>query len=186
MKQKEPSNWLQTNVLKVSYAHFLLVIALAAQNIAFHSGNLLAPELILNRWVAAAGLLVVTSVVWYLAHFKVGGLTLSKVLVFVIILADIAAISYNVYATRGMASLGVALYAIPIAVSAILYSRSALFMTATVCAAAYTTTSVTYFTVFFNEGYKVQLYGETLFYSAAFFLQAALLWILIRTNKASA
>jgi heme/copper-type cytochrome/quinol oxidase subunit 4 len=88
--------------------------------------------------------------------------------------------SFNVYVQRGMASRAVALYAIPLVVSTVLMSRAALLTTAALCVAAYTTTAVSYFVLNFNEGYKIELYGEITSYSVYFVILAALLWVSIR------
>jgi hypothetical protein len=54
--------------------------------------------------------------------------------------------------------------------------RSALFATALLAIATYTTTAISYFVLNFNEGYMAELYGEVIFYSAIFVIVAAFLW----------
>jgi hypothetical protein len=83
-----------------------------------------------------------------------------------------------------MASRGVALFALPIVVSAITLSRSAIFATASLSVGAYSYAAIKYFTDNPSEGYKVELYGDVLFYSASFFILAAVLWALVRSVQA--
>src|SRR5690606_10929252 len=100
-----------------------------------------------------------------------------------LILADILIASFSVYTQRGMASRAVLLYIIPILVAASLGKRVVLFGAALLGIAAYTTTAIMYFVLNFNEGYKVELYGEIGFYSAIFLLVASLLWGVVKPPK---
>jgi Na+-transporting methylmalonyl-CoA/oxaloacetate decarboxylase beta subunit len=177
------NNALYKSVLRLAFLHFVYILAFVAATIVFHASNLVPPESILARWQAIVMMIVATTVVWYLAILKKDSPALLKSLLVGLILADIGFASFVVYQERGMASLGVALYAVPIAVAATMLNRTALFATATLCAAAYSLTTVKYFVDFFNEGYKVQLYATIGFYAAMFFVLAALLNILVSTAK---
>lgn len=181
MKQKHP-HWLKSSLVRVTKTHLLLVAAYVAQIIAYDASKLITPDVVLQRWYAAAALTAVITVVWYLAKSKVNNLSTYKFLTWTLIFADIAFAVFNVYTQRGMASRAVILFLIPIIISAILLSRVALFSTAIVCAVAYTTTSVAYFVNYFNEGYKIELYGEILFYSAVFICAAFVLWSVIKAK----
>ncbi len=163
--------------------HFLYVALFAGQIVMYDAWKLINPEVVLRRWVMTAILLVVTTGVWYLARGKAGDNALYKKLIFTLILADIAAASFNVYIQRGMAARAVMLYAVPIIVAAVLKSRSAIFATAVLSVAAYTTTAVAYFVLNFNEGYKIELYGEVGFYSVLMILIAALSWAVLHSRK---
>lgn len=175
---------LQASIVSVSRVHFAFVLLAALQIMIYDAWKLVTPEYVLWRWVAVVLLLVVVTAVWYLAKVVSSqSLTLYTGFVFVLIVADITFASFSVYMQRGMASRAVALYAIPIIVSTILLSRAALFATALLCIAAYVLTAVSYFVLNFNEGYKIELYGEVGFYSALFLLLAALLWAVIRPKK---
>ena len=174
VKQKQTG--LRTNVLRLSRAHFVYVLILAGQIILYDAAKLISPEFVLKRWLATAGLLVVTTLVWAQAQQSDRKDAYYAKLVNALILADILLASFSVYTQRGMASRAVMLYVIPIIVSAALMRRVALFGTALLAIAAYTTTAVMYFVLNFNEGYKVELYGEIGFYSAVFLLIASLLW----------
>lgn len=183
-KQKSDNHWLRTSVLRITHWHFLYVALLIGQAILYDASKLITPDVVLKRWLVATMLLAVTAVVWFLTKGKLSTSTVFyKCLVFALIVADIIVASFNIYTQRGMSSRAVLLYVIPIIISAILMSRVALFATAILCIAAYTATAQAYFVLNFNEGYKVELYGETGFYSASFLILAGLLWTVIRLKR---
>lgn len=182
MKQKHP-HWLKNGVVRAAKLHFVLAVAYIAQIIAYDAAKLITPEIVLDRWYAVGALTAVAAVVWYLGRSQSNGLVTAKFLAWTLIAADIAFAAFNVYTQRGMASRAVVLFLIPIVVSSILLSRVALFATAILCAVAYTTVSIAYFVNNFNEGYKIELYGEILFYSAIFLTVASLLWAVIKTKR---
>lgn len=171
---------LKTSVLRLARAHFVFVLILAVQIMAYDAWKLISPEFVLKRWGITALLLVVTTLVWAAAQRGTRSQVFYERLVYVLILADIAVASLSVYTQRGMASRAVLLYVIPIIVSAVLLQRVAIITTAILCIVAYVMTAVMYFVLNFNEGYKIELYGEIGFYSAAFLLLASLLWIVVR------
>lgn len=182
---KNNNSWLHAGVLRVSRAHFLYVLILVVQIWTYDAWHLIPPEAVMQRWMITALLLSVTAVVWYLAHSPKRSNTAYRWMVYALILTDIAVASLSVYTQRGMASRAVMLYAIPLVVSALLLSRAAVFATAAICAASYTTAAVMYFVLHFNEGYKIELYGETSFYSAILFLLAILLWAVYKSKHKS-
>lgn len=184
MAQKAKNTSLTSGILGVSRAHFLLVLVFAASIVIYDASQLIAPEAVLLRWKMAVTLLIITTLVWYLARRK-DSRSFHMTLVGVLIATDILFTSFFIYHDRGMASLGVALYAIPIATSALLLSRSALLATATLCTAAYALTCVKYFVDFFNEGYRVQLYSSIGFYSACFFILALILITIAKELRGS-
>ena len=185
MQHKENSqiNRLRNNLLHVSRIHFLYVLVFAIQIVFYDAWHLITLESVMQRWIATACLLIVTTLVWYLSKNRIRNLNTYKYLTWALILADIAMASFSVYAQRGMASRAVLLFSIPILVSAILLSRSALLATATFSIAVYVVTAVMYFVIHFNEGYKIELYGEVGFYCAIFLILASLLWIIIKSKK---
>ena len=182
MKNKQ-THWLRHGVIKTAQIHLLLILAYAVQIIAYDASKLITPEVLLQRWFAAAALTGICVAVWYLARSQATTLNNYKLLAWLIILSDIAFAAFNVYTQRGMSSRAVVLFFIPIIVSTILLSRIALFTTAFLCVAAYTTAAVAYFVNFLNEGYKIELYGEILFYSTTFLVASALLWNALKTKR---
>lgn len=174
------SSWLHVSLQRVAVFHFLLLVGYLVQLIIYDASKVITPEVVLWRWLAAGGVLAATVVVWYLAHNQGNDIATYKRLTFLLVTADVAFASFNVYTQRGMASRAVALYALAIATAAILLSRAALFTAAILSSVAYGVTAVTYFTLNFNEGYKAELYGEVIFYSFAFLVLAGLLSTLVR------
>lgn len=184
MKQKN-SNWLKESLIKVSKLQLVFVVLYIAQIIAYDAAKLITPETVLNRWYAAAGLTVVATLVWYVVKTKTTSISQDRLLVWLLIIANILFATYNVYAQRGMASKAIVFFFIPVIISAVLLSRAALFSTAILCIAAYTTAAVAYFVNYFNEGYKIELYGEILFYSSTLILVSALTWIIVKNKPIS-
>lgn len=184
MKQKHP-HWLKNSLVRVAKIQLILVILYMAQIIAYDSSKLITPDVLLWRWYAIAGVAIVSVAVLYLARSKVTHPEHYKMLVWALILADIAFAAFNVYTQRGMASRSVALFLIPVIISTILLSRVALFSTAILCVVVYTTTAVAYFVNFFNEGYKIELYGEIFFYSSLFLIAAGMLWAALKAKRQS-
>lgn len=183
MARTNPINGLKSRAVRIGRFHFALVLFFAVQTIVYHASRVITPDLLLKRWIATAALLVIATLVWYCAKNKVSSLGGFKALIYVLILADIAFASFNVYTQRGYASKSVVLFVIPIFIAASLVSRSALYATALLSVAAYSTTAVMYFVLNFNEGYLAELYGEIAFYSAIYLALAALLWTLVRKQK---
>lgn len=161
----------------------MFVGLLIAQIIIYDASKLIPPEIVLKRWIMMAILLVCTAIIWYLAKNKSTSLNQDRALVFLLVTIDIVLVSYLVYISRGMASRGVALYAIPILVSAILLKKSAVYFTTVLCIASYTTAAISYFVLNFNEGYKIELYGEVGFYSIAMLLVAGLITVFLPTKE---
>lgn len=183
MKKNNNESRLRQSLLGISKVHFLFVLLLVGQIILYDSSKLIPPEIVLERWIAATALLAVTGVIWYLTKVKAGHLSFYKSLLLTYIVSDIALASFLVYSTRGMASRAVLLYIIPIVISGVLLSRAALFAAAILCIAAYSLTAVSYFVLNFNEGYKVELYGEVGFFSIIFLLLASVLSIVLHSKK---
>ncbi len=169
------SDKLLTRVAKI---HFIFAGLLASQIILYDASKLIPPEVVLRRWLVTAVLLAVSGIVWYFAKGSKTNAKNNKLL-FYLILTDILLISYSVYSQRGMSARAVALYAIPIILAGLLAKRVAVYLIAILCIAAYTLTSIAYFVWNFNEGYKVELYGEIGFYSVVFLILAGLVATLV-------
>jgi hypothetical protein len=176
MPKSNSAHTLKNSLNKVTKIHFIFAGLLAAQVVIYDASKLITPEIVLKRWQIIAGFLAITTAVWYLAKARLDHKVGYTALTGILILTDILLASIFVYDTRGMASRAVLLFTVAIATAAILKNKAALFATAALCVAAYTTSAITYFVVNFNEGYKVELYGEIGFYSAMFFVLAGLIW----------
>lgn len=183
MAKTDSVSLLKSRAVRVARFHFALVLLFSVQTIVYHASRVITPDLLLKRWSATAALLVIATILWYFAKNKVTSLSGFKAIIYALIIADIAFASFNVYTQRGYASKSVVLFVIPIFIAAVLTSRSALFATALLSIAAYSTTAVMYFVLNFNEGYLSELYGEVGFYSTLYLLLAVLLWTLVRKQK---
>lgn len=174
------NNWLQSGLIRLCRVHFVFIGAYAIYIIAADATKLITPQLVLQRWTANAMVLSGVVVIWYLARNRVASTNYYRILTYGLIMLDIGLATFNIFTQRGMASRAVILFSLPIVVSAILLSRTALFLTATLCTAAYSLAAVKYFVDYFNEGFKAELYIEVGFYCAVFFILAAVLSIVIR------
>ncbi|HSX44670.1 MAG TPA: hypothetical protein VLF39_00960 [Candidatus Saccharimonadales bacterium] len=174
---------LHVGLIRATRAHFVYILAVIIQIIAYDAAKLITPQAVFRRWVSTAVFLTIVVIIWFMARTRIRTVGVYKLLLLTLILADISFASYQVYTQRGMASRAVVLYLIPIVVSAIAASRTAIFGTAALSIAAYTSTTVAYFYFNFNEGYKVELYGEVGFYSAMFLVIASLVWLLARSKR---
>lgn len=170
--------------LRVSKFHFAYVLLFVAQTIVFHASKVTTPDLALKRWVAVSLLAVITTFVWLLCRTRPATTGVYRTAISALIAADIAFAAFNVYTQRGYASKAVFLFLIPIIVSAVLLNRSALFATAVISIAVYSTTVVMYFVNNFNEGYMSEMYAELGFYSGLFLVIAGLLWATIHKHSA--
>lgn len=182
MKTSERTQ-LKLRIIRVCRVHFYLALALAVQAMVYDAWRLIQPEAVLERWLVTAGLFIGATTVWLLARNPNKNPGFYTKIVLALVLIDVVAASFIVYQTRGMASRAVMLYAIPIFVAGVLRSRVALIAAAFLSIAAYTSTAVAYFVLNFNEGYKIELYGEVGFYSVVMVLFATLTWALINPSN---
>lgn len=169
---------LSNRVLRVTRTHFYYILAYAVSLIIFDSWNLIPNEGMKQRWTLAGMLLVVNVVLWYLSRNKANAAYFYRTLIIILILADIIFAAYNVFLERGMASRSVVLFSVPLVVAASTASRRTIYSTAFLSAGAYVMAVTRYFTEHYGEGYKVELYGVAILYSALFFVLAGLLRVI--------
>src|SRR4051794_31531418 len=108
------TDWLQTGLIRITRIHFVFIGAYALYIIISDGTHLAAPKLVLQRWTMNAILLAGTVIIWYLARNRVANTLYYRVLIYLLILLDIAMASFNIYTQRGMASRAVMLFALPI------------------------------------------------------------------------
>lgn len=176
-KLNTPIQWLRPNAIRLSRAHLALAAVYALIILASDAWNLVTRELTAQRWEMFGVLLIVFAITGFLARATNRGALYYRTLIVLLVLADIALATFVIYTERGMASRGVALYMLAIATATGLRSRSGLFAAATVAMAAYVLAATRYFYVYFNEGYKAELYTTLGMYGAAFLVLAAVLHI---------
>lgn len=153
-----------------------------AQILVYDAFKLLELQTVMIRWILAMAVLLASIGLWYAVRTGVAETTIRRLLG-VLIATDILVIGVSVYLQRGMASKAVLLFAIPILTAAAYKTKAALFATTTVAAVTYFTAAILYFGLNFNEGYKIELYGETAFSIVVLFLVGSLTWALIRNRK---
>lgn len=170
------------NLIRIAKLHVVLAMVLAVQTIIYDAGKLATPELVLKRWVVTGLLAVGAIIVWYLARLN-NTRTVTRNLVWFLISIDLILANFSVYTQRGMASRAVILFLLPILLSAVLYRWGIIFLTAVLAITTYIITSVAYFVFNFNEGYKLELYGEILFYSALVIIFSRIIWTLVRNKN---
>lgn len=183
MVKKQNFSSMQSRLTQICRAHFIMIVLYGAYTILSDATHLITPQLVLQRWTVNAALLVGVSLIWYQSRFNNHNQNFYRNLFYALICLDVMLASFNVYTQRGMASRAVALFVLPIVVSAVLAKRSAIFVVACISTAAYSLSAVKYFVDNFNEGYKAELYIEVGFYCAVFFIIAAILNILVKYNK---
>jgi hypothetical protein len=170
-------------LLRITRVHYFYIAAYAVVIILFDSWNLLTHEAVTQRWLAAALLLTVNTIIWYFCRLRLQNQLLYKTLFWVLIVSDILFASINVYWQRGMASKSVMLYAIPIICAGLARSRSLLFAVSSLSIAAYSLTAVKYFNDNYGQGYRIELYGEIAFYASLFFILSYLMMVSFRPSK---
>jgi hypothetical protein len=175
--------WLRVSALRLSRIHFIYALAIAIQIIVFDAGKLITPNIVLLRWLAVALLVVAATGVWVLAHNKNNDANFYKLLIVILISADILFAAYSVYLQRGMAARAVFLFVIPVITSTVLLNRAAIYATAIVSAAAYFVAAISYFVLNFNEGYKLELYGEVGLYATLLLVLAGLLSAFVKFKE---
>ncbi len=163
-KKVRNPNWILAKLSRINFA-FLGVFTVFT--IIFDGGNVITREGIYRRWEFAAILLVIFTLFW-VAVKKANSKNIVIVALLSCVFAELALAGYMTYWERGMASMSTVLYLMPIASIALLKSRTYTIGTALFASATYMFASTKYFYDFFNEGYRVQLYGEIFFYAGIF------------------
>ena len=160
---------LQANLQTSARAGFLFIIAYAIYIIIFDSGNVLTRQDVYHRWLML-GLLLVTNTIFWSFTKKTSSSQRLTFAVWGCVIAQLALAGLSTYWERGMASMSTALFTLPIINVALLGSRTYTLATAALACAVYITACTKYFYDFFNEGYRVQLYGQLFFFSAVFMI----------------
>lgn len=181
MAKKKAKSSLRPGLARIASIHIVISLILAVQLIIFDAGKLITPDIVLKRWVGVGILAIVSSICWFVARLQEDDKTLQK-FVWLLVITDIAFVSWYVYLERGMSSRAVMLYALPILTSAILLRKGAIYLTSLLSAVAYILTTNAYFVLNFNEGYKLELYGEVLTRAAVLIVFASLVWAVVRSK----
>lgn len=182
MAQKNNSSSMQASALRVTRIGFYFAALFMAVIVVSDAWNLIAPETVIQRWSLAVVMLLVTTLSWYVLKTTKASNLRVKALLWLQITMYVIVATVTVYAQRGVASRGVVLYVVPIVISAALASRAATYAAATLSVAAYSLASIRYFYLNYGEAYKVELYGELIFYCGVLFVIAALILAALRSR----
>lgn len=146
--------------------------------VIFDAGNLLTREAVIDRWTLATFLLVINTIVWLSSSLRKNIRTWQSLSAVLVTLALLTFAGLTTYWERGMASTSTIFYVLPILTIAILKNRHAILATATLSVGTYAFAGVKYFNDFFNEGYRVQLWGHLVLYTGVIFASAWLVLII--------
>ncbi len=164
---KQPKVPLYQN--KLAKINFMFVSVFAIYTIIFDAGNILTREDVYHRWIFAVLLTAVFSLFW-VATKKAKTTTVLFGSLVLCVVAELTLAGFMTYWERGMASMSTVLFILPIASMALTASRTYTIGTALFATAIYIGACTKYFYDFFNEGYRVQLYGQIFFFSAVFLI----------------
>ncbi|MCA9345955.1 hypothetical protein KC960_00515 [Candidatus Saccharibacteria bacterium] len=175
MHKKQKTN-INIHITRLTRTIYFFIVIFAISIIIFDSGNLITKESVIQRWSILTVLTFFNTLAWYMgAHYPKRSRSFST---FVLSLVLVLFTGFLTYWERGMASTSTILYAIPMLVVATLKNRHALIAIATTSSAVYSMAAVKYFNDYFNEGYRIQLWGNIILYSGTFFVCAWLIMIL--------
>lgn len=166
-KKTNNKDSVSLNITRVTRTIYFFIVGYMLSIIIFDSWNLLTREAIIDRWTIASMLLVANTFAWYVAVQK--NITLKKLAIPLLVLALLVFAGLTTYWERGMASTSTILYALPLLVIATAKNRHALQATAILAAGTYAFAAVKYFNDFFNEGFRIQLWGTILIVTVTIF-----------------
>ncbi len=176
---RKQHNSVRSSFVRIAKLHVIIGMFFGLQIIIYDAGKLITPDVVLKRWVITGLLVLAGAVCWYLARLN-NSATVIRNLAWFLISVDMIVASFSVYTQRGMASRAVFLFVLPILVAGTLHRWGMLYLTTMLAVVVYIITAIVYFTFNFNEGYKLELYGEVGFYSALLFAFASMVWALVR------
>lgn len=178
MKKTNKDQIIQSlDLTRVTRTVYFFIALYMLSIVIFDSGNLITREAIVDRWTAATILLVINTFVWVVASQK-ASVSTRFIAVCILCVGLTIFAGLTTYWERGMASTSTIFYVLPLLVIATLKNRHAIIGTAILTIGAYAFASVRYFNDFFNEGYRIQLWGSILIMSASILTAAWLIMII--------
>lgn len=170
MAQKNQSERSSLELTQITRSIFFLCAIYTATIVLFDSGNLLTKSAVIQRWALITAVLIINALAWLVSSQVRFAATTKHIVLSVILSASLLILAgMSTYWERGMASTSTILYILPLLVIATLKNRHALIVTCILCISAYSFASVKYFNDFFNEGYRIQLWGHIVLYAGVLF-----------------
>ena len=184
-KNKKASDADSSLVLtRISRTLLFFVSFFALSTVIFDSGNLITRELVIERWVLTSILLAAIIASWSVAALTRYG-TAHKIFIAITAAELLLFAGFVTYWERGMASTSTILYVLPILVIATLRNRHILLGTTALAAGVYALSAVLYFNTYFNEGYRIQLWGTLFQQVSTLFVTAWLIMTLTGLRRDS-
>jgi len=181
MAKKKRSTPTDLDVTRITRTLYFFIAILALTIVVFDAGNLIQREAVSRRWILLTIALGANTTAWFLGGVN----SLKKFVIFGLSLMFILVAGLLTYWERGMASSSTIFYIIPLLIVTSLKNRHALIATAIISAGTYALASVKYFNDFFNEGYRIQLWGSLLQYIGTIFIAAWLIMIITGLRRDS-
>lgn len=164
---------------RITRTMFIVVLTLLTFIIVSDSWNLILREKIVWLVSGIFLLFIVSTVVWMLASTAKQSRSSSLFYRLALVVTLMVLAGLFTYNERGMASTSTPLYVLPILVAATLKNRHILIGTAFLSIATYLYTTVAYFNLNFNEGYRVELYSKLILFSGLILCITWLVMILV-------
>jgi hypothetical protein len=183
-KTKNSKDITQLYLTRATRTIYFFIVVFMLSIVLFDSGNLITPESIIDRWTLVTVLLVVNTFVWFGASQK-WPLATRKLPIVLLAIVLLLFAGFITYWERGMASTSTILYALPILVITITKNRHAVQAVAIIAAGTYALAAVKYFNDYFNEGYRIQLWGTIVLVGGSILTASWLVMIIAGLRKDS-
>jgi uncharacterized membrane protein YgdD (TMEM256/DUF423 family) len=181
---KNPTDNVQLSLTRATRTIYFFIALFILSIVLFDSWNLITREAIIDRWTIITMVLVINTFVWFGASQQWPVRT-RKLPIAVLAGTLLLFAGLMTYWERGMASTTTILYALPILVIAIAKNRHALQATAILAVGTYSFAAVKYFNDYFNEGFRIQLWGSIILVGGSIVTVAWLTMIIAGLRKDS-
>ncbi len=171
------------SLTRITRTLYIFVGFFAISIVIFDSGNLITRESVVDRWSLLSVLFIANTVAWFIGSKP--SKSNKSVLTYMLSISLLAFAGFMTYWERGMASTSTIFYILPLLVIATLRDRHALMAVAGLSGGTYAFSAVKYFNDYFNEGYRVQLWGNIVLYCGTILVSAWLILIISGLRKDS-
>ncbi len=167
------------NLTRSTRTLYFFIVIYALSIVLFDAGNLITRDAVIQRWTLASVLLAVNTLVWFASSQSKSKPTQNTLLIYLLTITLVVFAGFTSYWERGMASTSTIFYVLPLLVVSTVHNRHALLATTVLSSGTYAFATVKYFNDFFNEGYRIQLWGQLFLYVGTIFASAWLIMILV-------